>query len=332
MGSMQWRWSDRVEEADWIAERQPVGWPFECTIPQGFDAYARLLHPIQSFDPDADETDPGAPVRWAEVAQWSGSTLGPRTPFWRLALPEHLPDAPIPGGGFPASDVLGRHDGAALAAVLRRYTGTPDDCWFGIWEGYGWRRGLPGAPTHRRVQLPARDYLLITGPVEAGLALLPDERELADLWWPRDRAWFVYGDVDLSSTYVGGSAALVDELLAAPELEALPADPADPTGVDLTALPDWLAEQVGAAVQDLLSSGAAAVATSRFTMWFDFGEPTSFRMPHYAQTAPRTGRGLRHRCDSESRGRGWTALPPNVYLPAWLHREVVRHVIDEVGE
>jgi hypothetical protein len=59
----------------------------------------------------------------------------------------------------------------------------------------------------------------------------PSEQS-ANLWWPEDRAWFVATDIDLMSTYVGGSAACVADLLAAEGLEtaAVPAD--QPLGQD----------------------------------------------------------------------------------------------------
>ncbi|MEV6837823.1 hypothetical protein AB0N17_25495 [Streptomyces sp. NPDC051133] len=56
---------------------------------------------------------------------------------------------------------------------------------------------------------------------------LDEFAELPDLWWPADRAWCLGGDVDLTSTYVGGSAELIAGLLAAPDLEAHPVGPDD---------------------------------------------------------------------------------------------------------
>ena len=47
------------------------------------------------------------------------------------------------------------------------------------------------------------------------------------LIWPADRAWFVAGDVDLDSTYVGGTAALITALLGHPGLEGWAVDATD---------------------------------------------------------------------------------------------------------
>jgi hypothetical protein len=29
-------------------------------------------------------------------------------------------------------------DAEALAAIARQWTGTPEDCWFCVWDGFGW--------------------------------------------------------------------------------------------------------------------------------------------------------------------------------------------------
>jgi hypothetical protein len=55
-------------------------------------------------------------------------------------------------------------------------------------------------------------------------------QESPSIMWPSDRSWFVATEVDLDSTFVGGSAALIDGLLADERLEAwrvLATDPVD---------------------------------------------------------------------------------------------------------
>ncbi|HYM49894.1 MAG TPA: hypothetical protein VET65_04900, partial [Candidatus Limnocylindrales bacterium] len=74
---------------------------------------------------------------------------------------------------------------------------------------------------------PGRDYLLFFGPVAAVGASSDPELVAWDdgpnLWWPGDRAWCVASEIDFPYTYVGGSAALVEAILAHPGIEALPA-------------------------------------------------------------------------------------------------------------
>ncbi|MEN8652036.1 hypothetical protein ABCR94_15825 [Streptomyces sp. 21So2-11] len=93
-------------------------------------------------------------------------------------------------------------------------------CWYGLWDGYGhydWN-DVPVFLT------PGRDEILLAGPLDDADSPAQGTREvpveIPDLWWPQDRAWCVGGDVDLVSTYVGGSAACVTDLLAHLGLEA----------------------------------------------------------------------------------------------------------------
>ena len=117
-------------------------------------------------------------------------------------------------------------------SVLSRWTTTPDVCWFAVAQG--------GAvlTDHPTLSLPDREYWLINGPIELAaqnMAAEPFEQS-ANLWWPADRAWCVVTDIDLVSTYVGGSAACIAELFAVDGLEVVPAAPGQRT--------TWDADQV----------------------------------------------------------------------------------------
>lgn len=194
-------------------------------------------------------------------------------------------EQPGRAGGSP-SDRLGARDGQALARLLREHTTTPHRCWFGIWDGYCWDAqiaaftpcGTTGnyasdlidpvpAKVHagQRLSLPRRDYLLYTGPVEAGLAFVPEQGQLADLWWPTDRAWFVSSDVDLNVTYVAGTAELIETIVACEDLEALVANPDDWVVTGPDSFPGWLTDLVEKAVFELLNDHRAELTTSRFT-------------------------------------------------------------------
>ena len=139
-----------------------------------------------------------------------------------------------------------------LAGLLAEHTSTADDCWFAIWEGYGfttWATMLAGAPgddrerqeldrERRRLReddarrkesiraalsvlpafdLPARRYYLVHGGVTAASKIeRPDgsSSQPPDLWWPEDRRWFVAGDTDLDWCYIAGSEQLVSTVSA----------------------------------------------------------------------------------------------------------------------
>lgn len=114
------------------------------------------------------------------------------------------------------------------------------------------------------MQLPAREYLLLTGPVEAAADTgeIAGNGQMPNLWWPADHAWCVASEIDLSSTYIGGSRALVERLCADKCIEALEAHPED----DRWHAEDWLVEQAEAAVGRVLAEGRTEVATSGGTV------------------------------------------------------------------
>ncbi|KAB2349479.1 hypothetical protein [Actinomadura rudentiformis] len=231
--------------ARWL--EQGVG---EWEMPEVFEAYARVLHPA------LDQSE--RYVQWAEVAEWAGRDLHARSDFEEISAPgpeggtgarpwEEPPNA----GSFPL-DVLPQ-----LGEVLARHTKTPERCWFCLWDGFGWLddeddqtssivvaasegdEPAPGPDQDRLrltfegrlrdaplIHLPTRDYYLLTGPLEAayGLGAATESYfffpQSPNLFWPDDRAWCVATDIDLDSTYVGGSAELIRELVAGERLEA----------------------------------------------------------------------------------------------------------------
>ncbi|AOT57296.1 hypothetical protein A4G23_00082 [Streptomyces rubrolavendulae] len=191
----------------------------------GFAAYARVLHPASLGE---------RPVRWAAVGAALGRSVEPGT-YWHelVGMGRDYHNASVYGlpgvwDEHPAEGPTPPDVARALVPLLARHTGTPDRCWYGLWNGYG-RWDFDTVPTFRT---PGRDEVLLSGTLaEAVSPLELDEfAELPDLWWPEDHAWCVGGDVDLVSTYVGGTEALVDDLLAAPELEAHRVAPGDPVG------------------------------------------------------------------------------------------------------
>ena len=213
--------SVEVEEAAWIGDRLS---PFDSgvltsVVPSGFEAYARVLHPL---DAQAHGQQPG---RWIDVASWSGIGVVPGIDFPDIALPEHVPSGVEPWPGeAPQVGTLHPVYADALAAVLARHTSTPDRCWFCTWEGWG-SVVFDDGP---RVELPGRNYALFVGPLAALPSLMDAQDDHSpNLWWPDDRAWCVATEIDLAWTYVGGSAALISDVLANPRLEAQPASPND---------------------------------------------------------------------------------------------------------
>jgi hypothetical protein len=214
--------------AGWIEERLPkhrwatVG----SVVPDGFEAYARLLHPAHKKTSTYEREQ----VSWTWVATQTGRVVHPLVQFARLAeLEDHLNGQPEWGDRPHEGDLPSEFVGP-LTRLLTAHTSTPDLCWYCIWEGWGALFALRGYEEgHPKVEVPGRSYLLIKGSLES-LADF-DSLHVVDgpsIWWPDDRAWCVSTDIDLDSTYVGGSAECIDALTQDPALEVLPARLEDP--------------------------------------------------------------------------------------------------------
>ena len=209
-----------VGPVEWLAERlRPIGRGSEWVLlrsiaPEGFPAYARVLHPAYVSGEDT-------PVRWAEVARQHGKTVHPLMQFGRLSGSEN-PYAYPSGTEQPFVGELPEAEAKAIVATLRNFTATPDRCYLLVWEGYG---GIERAyPPSVKIELPDRSYFVYHSSVDAALALCVDGNGVAgpNLWWPEDRAWIVATEIDFMETYVGGSADCIRHLLDDPQLEAFP--------------------------------------------------------------------------------------------------------------
>jgi hypothetical protein len=253
--------SSRTAEADWVADQlAPFGSGVAAIVPNGFEAYVRVLHPAKGTN---DE-----PMRWADVAAKCGRMMHRLAQFHAINRPAITAVDPAVNG--PENGNLVPPLLKVLCATLGGYTSTPKSCFFCLWEGYGWLRdtggrgrivftpvGYSGPPelpfaysdevpefiraavmAEPRVYLPGRDYLLFEGPLEGatefGCYLTRDHfvPQSPNLFWPEDHAWCIASEIDLYCTLVGGSHALADSVLANPALEAWRVFPADPVTSD----------------------------------------------------------------------------------------------------
>lgn len=196
--------------ADWLGDAHELG-------PTGFEAYARVLHP------------------WTDVLDG------------RERIEGHLPHAELSA----LCDVLARHTAAAdrcffalwdgygeiyggeSVAFLTTFTGPAP------WPGRAFRKPRPKEPPPPafaasvldgpRLTVGSQDYLLFTGPVsDAGVwgaasygGGVPRDLNSPNLIWPDDHAWFVTTNIESSWTGVGGSEALITELVGDRRLEVV---------------------------------------------------------------------------------------------------------------
>ncbi len=188
-------------------------------VPAGYEAYARIFHPAALN---------GVPVRWRDVAKATNRVDHPAMQWPsimgvvsdRFSMPGVWDQHP-PMGSLPRSEL------APLVDILRKWTSTPEQCFFGVWEGYGaLSPSVRSAPTF---DLPNRRYHLMEGPVEGLLDDVEDPpwHRSANLCWPADRAWLVASEIDFVSTYVGGSRTCIYDLVQSDQMETAEVRPSD---------------------------------------------------------------------------------------------------------
>ncbi len=199
-------WLDTAEAARWIRLAWERSYPTRVSdlVPPQFEAYARVFHPL-----DLD----GETVRWAEAARRQG--VPPHAELRLIdvvAVPQDDPTRVLRG---QAIGVLPEAEFRALCRQLRPHTASPT-VFVGFWEGFA------HVEDGSRLALAQRRYAL----AELDIDDLDQARGLVpgfspNLVWPADRCWFVNTDIDAASTYIGGPAAAVADVLGCADLEAL---------------------------------------------------------------------------------------------------------------
>ena len=220
--SQVWRADDvlvDISPGDWIAPALPsFDYTVGSLVPPAFTLYSRILHPAKRL---VRGTGVRIPVRWAEVAEFTGGVIH-QTVEWGSLLHAGIRRGVGDGRGTlwdesPGTGEMPQDRYAALAEVLAEHTTTPDSCWFGFWDGRVSSMRLPDSVP--RLHLPGRDYYLVHGRVRDAVRTLGSCGP--NLWWPQDRAWFVVSEIDLMSTYVGSSTAAALALSACAALEVI---------------------------------------------------------------------------------------------------------------
>jgi hypothetical protein len=179
-------------------------------VPRGFEAYARIFHPV-GLDEDRR--------RWADVAKTTGRVAHADMQWEAITKP--VAGGSEWSGPRPFEGFLNEEEFKALAEALERFTATPDDCWFGFWDGDAtWEP----EDVEDAVQIGwDRKYVIYRGSLAAMPQWRIDDRfsffQPPNVWWPSDRAWFVGLEIDADSTHVGASDACAAALLRVESLE-----------------------------------------------------------------------------------------------------------------
>ena len=214
-------WIEPLLFEDWSEVR--------ATVPQGFEAYARIFFPFVGADIVVDGAPGQEHITWTEMARRHGRVAH--------ALMEPQTILAGPGGEMEPQSCYGSlapEQFGALLPILTRHTSSAGS-WFLLWDGFGDlnERAFKHAP---KVRHALRDLYLLQGP-HGAYADFPDE---PNYWWPEDRAWCVCTDTDLDWAYIAGPTACIDEVLAVPVLDAYATRPENPahSGMDVINDPD----------------------------------------------------------------------------------------------
>jgi hypothetical protein len=213
------------DSADWIGSRllpwlHETGTKVCSVVPEGFDAYCRILHPAHGPPPDRQW------IRWSTAAAGVDRPLHAETQWetieesFREAKREPIWHEEPMLGVCPSEVIVPLHE------RLMAHTTTPDVIWFAMWVGYP--DVLAVAKGAARFELPGREYALFRGPLEAAEEIITSPyttRASPSLWWPDDRAWCVATEIDFRWTYVGGTDQCIGSLEREHRLEVFHTEP-----------------------------------------------------------------------------------------------------------
>lgn len=234
-------WSREVEQAQWwVTQLHPFAQDVGSVLPDCFDAYARIFHPIDVVSERRT---------WAEVAAANGRVAHADMQYHAISTPSGgRPD--LAAIHSPLDGSLPREELGVLAELLAGCTTTPGRCWYAVWDGYGQLHGaqatlvnggsepaddhepavryerpgplVPGTVLDGpRISTPGRNYLLACGPLNDVVPLFDRiGGQSPNVWWPEDRAWIIASEIDFAWTYVAADRTTIDAVLAHPFLEA----------------------------------------------------------------------------------------------------------------
>ena len=214
-----------VWDAQWVLERlAPFNTYSACSVvPQGFARYARIFYPGRRRRGGRRREEP---VRWAEMDRRTGRRAHALMQWDSIAEPGV--EAPEEGRVPP---VVFR----PLRAILASHTACRG-VWLAVWRGWGWDYE-DFIPDTKFIATPQREWDLFRAPLEhmdmrfdkQFFAWEQEEERgfTANMVWPDDRSWHLAVEIDHDTAYIGGSAPLIEALLASDDLEVWPAEPDD---------------------------------------------------------------------------------------------------------
>ena len=235
--------------AAWASERiSPFQeYTLQTIVPAGFEKYVRLCQPAWLW-PQIDPLDTQAfrdiasghyglenatPVRWRDVASETGKTSHRLMQWYSIAPPPWEPGEA--GITAPIEYEITPEMVAALFDILIAHSGEQQECLCAFWDGYATHDDLHRAGNTRVQGLGQQSYFLFHASLktvkEQWASVLEGTWETSGLApnavWPTSEVWYYSVPIGPRTSYLGGSAELVDEIHSCAELETFEALPSD---------------------------------------------------------------------------------------------------------
>lgn len=190
----QFEWVSDVVRGEWLRpmEDEPFG-SILSVVPRGFEAYARIFHPVERDRPRGTKTWRGVDpetfydrlatvedftaaleterATWADAAASFGTTMHAEAQYSRLVRGNYGDSGGVAADGWsydvPSEGSLDAVTLTAAAEVLARHTTTPDAGVAAIWPGWG---GLVSSGGHAYVALEPVEGWTVSPPLRDRLA------------------------------------------------------------------------------------------------------------------------------------------------------------------
>lgn len=229
------RAAENVDQGQWWVDGLDKFHTVCGIVPRGYEYYARVLHPAWQHSLE-DCHVVRKPVTWAEVASKRGR-VAHRLMQWPQVSGSPRIDDPVIDRLAQAGCVIlsAPNEGTiplaiapALREILLSHTEEPNSCWFGIWSGFGETHRL-GLGKPKAIGNNSNDewYLFRGSLKNIEYSFSSTGHQSANLVWAKDRSWCLGTNIDLKSTYIGGSKSLVSDVVKSSGLEAYIVYPAD---------------------------------------------------------------------------------------------------------
>jgi hypothetical protein len=214
-------------------------------VGKDFEAYARILHPVDAYREDQSVIDPDGEAvllerstwKWSDVADGTGRVLRPDTSWGEVSGTEGESDVFLRGWRIEPPE-KGWLDPCVLSRLVKHLTAVtapPFEVVAAVWDGWEYLDGDARSTRASRMHLPNREYFLfsttlprLADPATVKSVLVGTFRGVGytpQLLWGEDHSWLLATEIESDYTLIAGSRELINSVLLDSTLEAFEVDP-----------------------------------------------------------------------------------------------------------